>query len=394
LLGLGWLALGKLSDLLGTKIGRSLRANVTTRLRPKRSDAKRVYVSLESFWYVIGRSKDLRASAVAQRKLLGRSIALFRDRDGRARALLDACPHRGFPLSLGSCVDGALRCNYHGWRFAGDGKCSRVPGLAPTAPQVRPFAQAFATVEQNGFIWVWGRPGEAPTHQPLYLPLADESEYHSEGADHGVFGASVELILDNFMDSVHPAFVHPGLLNSDEKRSLIDLEVRPCNHSHEKGTWAGLECAYMNEPFGDFSLFVKLFGQRSKHIEHFERFFPPSFHQFEYRIGRKTHFVSTQFLCPEDDRHTRVLTLYHFRFWIPHVLAKWPFRWLFSHLLRQDKVCLEKLQEAREHLRDFHDASTQVDTFSLAVLRHRKRLAAGEPFDAVRSKPLQFQVEL
>ncbi len=351
-------------------------------------------MSLESFWYVIALSKDLRPSRVEQRKLLGRSIALFRDREGRARALVDACPHRGYPLSAGSCIDGTLRCNYHGWRFGGDGGCVRVPGLAPSAPQLRPPAQAHATLEQNGLVWIWGRPGETPAQPPLYLSLADSVAYHSEAADHGEFGASVELILDNFMDSVHPAFVHPGLLNADDKRSLIDLEIRPCSHAHETGTWAGLECAYLNEPFGDFSLFVKLFGRRSRHIEHFERFFPPAFHQFEYRIGKKTHFVSTQFLCPEDEKHTRIITLYHFQLWLPHVLARWPFRRLFGHLLRQDKVCLERLQIAREQLGEPNDVSTQVDAFGLAVLKHRKKLAAGEPFDATRSKPIRFQLEL
>ena len=215
-------------------------------------------------------------------------------------------------------MEGTLRCNYHGWRFDGAGSCVLVPGLAPDAPAVRAQAGSFATHEQNGLVWVWGRPGETPAQPPLYLSLSDDRAYHSEAIDFGTFGASTELILDNFLDSAHPPFVHPGLLSSDVKRTLIDLELRPCRHVHGSTGWAGLECAYLNEPFGDFSLFLKLFGRRSTTIEHYERYFPPSMHQFEYRLGPKTHFLSTQFLTPEDERSSRVITLYHFQFWLPH----------------------------------------------------------------------------
>ena len=46
----------------------------------------------------------------------GCRIALVRDGD-RVRALDDACPHRGGPLSEGEVVDGAVECPVHGWAF-------------------------------------------------------------------------------------------------------------------------------------------------------------------------------------------------------------------------------------------------------------------------------------
>ena len=32
-------------------------------------------------------------------------------------------------LSLGRVCDGQLECAYHGWRFAGDGRCVSIPAL-------------------------------------------------------------------------------------------------------------------------------------------------------------------------------------------------------------------------------------------------------------------------
>lgn len=38
--------------------------------------------------------------------------------DGQLRAYSDECPHRGHPLSEGTCIDGGrLRCGRHGWEF-------------------------------------------------------------------------------------------------------------------------------------------------------------------------------------------------------------------------------------------------------------------------------------
>ncbi len=52
-----------------------------------------------------------------------------RDGQGNAGALLDRCPHRNVPLSLGRVArTGRLECRYHGWQFDGSGRCRHVPG--------------------------------------------------------------------------------------------------------------------------------------------------------------------------------------------------------------------------------------------------------------------------
>src|SRR5262245_26076824 len=82
---------------------------------------------LARHWYVACRSGALGRRPVA-RTVLGVPLVLFRDAAGGAAALLDRCPHRNVPLSLGHVVpEGHLECAYHGWQFDGTGRCRLVP---------------------------------------------------------------------------------------------------------------------------------------------------------------------------------------------------------------------------------------------------------------------------
>lgn len=51
--------------------------------------------------------------------------------EGTVRAFVDECPHRGHPLSEGTCHEGGhLRCALHGWEFdLSDGST-----VSPAAP--------------------------------------------------------------------------------------------------------------------------------------------------------------------------------------------------------------------------------------------------------------------
>src|SRR5262245_51075375 len=66
--------------------------------------------------------------------------ALWRDRDGEPRAVMDRCPHRHAPPSKGVVrPDGRLACGYHGWHFAGAGQ-----GCSPAVPDVKCSVAAYS----------------------------------------------------------------------------------------------------------------------------------------------------------------------------------------------------------------------------------------------------------
>ncbi|MCA8971514.1 MAG: Rieske 2Fe-2S domain-containing protein [Planctomycetes bacterium] len=85
------------------------------------------------------------------------AYVVFRDQTGAIRVLEDRCPHRMARLSDGRLVGGEVECLYHGWRFAADGRCTRIPQLEgekaiPKAMCAKPIPSAV----RQGIVWIHG----------------------------------------------------------------------------------------------------------------------------------------------------------------------------------------------------------------------------------------------
>ena len=85
--------------------------------------------SLENYWHPIARCGEV-SDQPRRFHLLGTELVAFRDDDGVA-VFKDVCIHRGSALSLGSVIDGRLRCAYHGWEYDRAGTCVKIPSLPP-----------------------------------------------------------------------------------------------------------------------------------------------------------------------------------------------------------------------------------------------------------------------
>jgi len=82
---------------------------------------------LRQFWHPFAASADLAPGRAMPVRVLGEDFTLYRGEDGTPHLTVHRCPHRGTQLSVG-CVEGnAIRCHYHGWKFAADGTCIERP---------------------------------------------------------------------------------------------------------------------------------------------------------------------------------------------------------------------------------------------------------------------------
>jgi phenylpropionate dioxygenase-like ring-hydroxylating dioxygenase large terminal subunit len=174
---------------------------------------------LFGFWYRALPSEKVGRGELVKAMLLETPVLLGRDRQGRAFALRDACPHRGMPLSCGQFDGEQIECNYHGWKFdAHSGQCREIPSL--TADQTlkvdRIYAGSFACEERDSYVWVYipepAPPGAgftqtaAPPDQSPQVPTFG-GEYKTAyltadmpvSVDHGIIG---------LMDPAHGPFVH------------------------------------------------------------------------------------------------------------------------------------------------------------------------------------------
>jgi phenylpropionate dioxygenase-like ring-hydroxylating dioxygenase large terminal subunit len=159
-----------------------------------------------NFWYVAVPSSRLGRKPVAC-SLLRHDLVLFRDRNANPRALLDRCCHRGVRLSLGTVVDGTLRCRYHGWRFQGNGGCVEIPSLPGGAPiKANVSVPAFPCIERDGYVWVWI--GAGPP-QPEMPPTIANFGRHRWIQGTMLFACSFVSAIENSLDWCHAAFAHP-----------------------------------------------------------------------------------------------------------------------------------------------------------------------------------------
>ena len=81
-------------------------------------------------WKVICRVDDIpRLGARKVTRASGDDIAVFRTAEDRVFALLDACPHKGGPLSQGIVFGESVACPLHNWTIGLADGCAAAPDV-------------------------------------------------------------------------------------------------------------------------------------------------------------------------------------------------------------------------------------------------------------------------
>ncbi|KAL2232378.1 chlorophyllide a oxygenase, chloroplastic [Sesamum indicum] len=159
------------------------------------------HARLRNFWYPVAFSADLKDDTMVPIDCFEEPWVLFRGKDGKPGCVQNTCAHRACPLHLGSVNEGRIQCPYHGWEYATDGKCEKMPSTKLLNVKIR----ALPCFEQEGMIWIW--PGDDPptADLPSLLPPSG-FQIHAEivmelPVEHG-------LLLDNLLDLAHAPFTH------------------------------------------------------------------------------------------------------------------------------------------------------------------------------------------
>jgi vanillate O-demethylase monooxygenase subunit len=156
-------------------------------------------------WYVAAWADEVTTKPIA-RRICDLPVVLFRTLDGTPCALIDSCSHRGAPLSLGTVVEGGIRCNYHGVVFECSGRCIEVPNQA-TIPE-KAKVQSFPLVEKNQILWIWtGEPDLADETLIVDYAFHGDPKWPSKQTMTPV-ASNFLLIADNLLDATHLAYVH------------------------------------------------------------------------------------------------------------------------------------------------------------------------------------------
>ncbi len=333
-------------------------------------------------WYIACRSSDLRAKPLA-RTVLGTPLVLFRATGGGAAALLDRCPHRNVPLSLGRVVSGGqLQCAYHGWQFDRVGQCRFIPGLLGAAGAKERKVTAYPTREQQGFVWVYMNPEAPATREPFVFPSFQDARY-ARVVQEVRAEATLHATLENALDVPHTAFLHRGLFRGG-KRNPISAAVK---RSAER-----VEIEYRGEPRPK-GLAGRILSPSGGTVEHWDRFVLPSVAQVEYRLGDENHFVISSACTPVSDFETRLFAVASFRTRFPARVVRHLLKPFALHIFRQDARILKTQTETIRRFGGEQFMSTELDLMGPHIWRLLKQAERGQqaPEESVIEREVQFE---
>ncbi|MGC1618731.1 MAG: SRPBCC family protein [Candidatus Acidiferrum sp.] len=151
--------------------------------------------------------------------VVGEPVVIVRDKLGTLRAFSNVCRHRAGPIAQGSGCKNVLRCGYHGWTYALDGRLIGTPDVEG----VEFFGRGtmgmvplrLETWEQLIFV------NFDPNAEPLTAFLGKIPEqacgFHFEGLQFAerrdyVIDCNWKVYVDNYLEGYHIPIAHPGLM--------------------------------------------------------------------------------------------------------------------------------------------------------------------------------------
>ena len=141
-------------------------------------------------------------------RLLGQDLVLFRDGEGRWGLVDRHCPHRGADLAFGRREADGLRCPFHGWKFAVDGRCLETPAEPAGSTLCQRIRQrSYPVMERSGVLFAWmGPEGSTPPALPSFDAFVAPASHSF--AFKGLWHCNWLQAFEVGIDPAHPSFLH------------------------------------------------------------------------------------------------------------------------------------------------------------------------------------------
>jgi phenylpropionate dioxygenase-like ring-hydroxylating dioxygenase large terminal subunit len=191
-------------------------------IEPQRPFAGQVYGRVHDGtyfrnWNPMMLASELEPGKIVGKDFLGTKVIIYRDDEGRPVVQSAYCPHVGADLSGGEIVEGQVRCPYHHWKFAKDGRCAEIPGETRIPRVARLYN--YPAVERWGLIWAFN--GETPTYPLPEFPNLAEEDLVYRAFHRGVRPIEGWIGSSNIVDFAHLSTVH-GIANPNPVSAVFD----------------------------------------------------------------------------------------------------------------------------------------------------------------------------
>lgn len=325
--------------------------------------------TLHEHWYIAALASEVTAKRPVARTLMETPIVLWRDRSGRATAMVDRCLHRNARLSEGDLFDGLLGCPYHGWTYDATGACVHVPSEGPGSCALRRQMETFPVREQDGFVWVYlGTPQRAVERDPFRFPAVEDGWSNYVMVTR--FDGDVTALVENFMDVPHTAFVHRGWFRRG-------LQGTPAGARIERTT-DGVLVAY-DRPDDAVGFARRVLNPDGAPLTHTDRFTMPNCTRVDYSWGPRRQFVITSQITPITPDTAVVYTAITFTFGVLTGLARLLLPPYTRIVINQDvRIMANQTANLRRFGgRRFH--GTEADAIHVGIESLRDHAQDGDP---------------
>lgn len=192
-------------------------------------------------WSGVGYAKDIPEVGDAKPiEFLGMPLLIVRDRGGNVGVFQNTCRHRGMILvSEPKKIGGAIRCPYHSWCYGLDGALRSTPHVGGPGHNIHDdiVTENLGLIKIRSYIWqdvifvnVSGGAAEFEVANAKLLERwkeFDQPIYH--GGDSSSFKLEVntnwKLAVENYCESYHLPWVHPGLNSYSRLEDHYNIEV-------------------------------------------------------------------------------------------------------------------------------------------------------------------------
>jgi len=163
---------------------------------------------LRRYWHPVGIAPELSDKKPKKRvRVLGEDLVLFRLRDGRYGLVAEACSHRRASLYYGFLDDDSIRCAYHGWKYALDGRCLEQPFKKDPAFKDEVRHPAYPVEKLAGLLFAYLGPPEKKPLLPRWDYLVRE-DWPRKIEVHPVLQCNWLQPMENAVDPSHTRFLH------------------------------------------------------------------------------------------------------------------------------------------------------------------------------------------
>jgi 5,5'-dehydrodivanillate O-demethylase oxygenase subunit len=263
---------------------------------------------LRRYWHPVAVAGELtEEKPIKPVTLLGEKLVVFRQppADGKGEptygVVQESCPHRRASFAYGRVDEEGIRCPYHGWKFAADGRCLELPAEPSNSPLMHKIKLASYRVQKlAGLLFVYMGPYPVPLLPRWDVLVREDGKRWT--AIESVIECNWLQAMENSVDPSHLFWLHTTfstkghlidhMKDYDEKHDFIRFEYGIMKRRTTPGRTPSDPPMVDEHPL--------LFPTTLRHVSKIRDAAP----------GEIRHRHDLQIRVPIDDTHTRVYRVY------------------------------------------------------------------------------------